>query len=125
MIEKIQALLRRNDACVEAVEWVDTLSSVEEFWATCEHPEWMIWLAVHLQVEPELLAAAVSRYEGPRKGPRKYRMSLLRKIQREPKSILSLPCRAARHSSEQCAKVTSAIRKEIPLAVVETAAEKL
>ena len=44
----LSCLLSRLEACNEAKTWASTQPDLETAWATCERPDWMLWLLHNL-----------------------------------------------------------------------------
>ena len=53
----IQPLLDRLDACVAARKWAGQ-RTLAEAWAECPRGDWMLWLAVRLEIDRRVLVAA-------------------------------------------------------------------
>ena len=43
-LERLSSWLRSNNACSDAVEWLQRQTSIEQAWRECEHGHWMAWL---------------------------------------------------------------------------------
>ena len=48
--------LKKKNACQKAIDWLQTQSSPEEAWRTCEHGDWMLW---HLKYAKKLDAKKI------------------------------------------------------------------
>jgi hypothetical protein len=56
--EMVLALLKRLDACGDAVEWFTAWPSPKQAWAACKRPDWMLWIAARLGIRGPMLHAA-------------------------------------------------------------------
>jgi hypothetical protein len=51
-IKRVVNSLIKMGACKEAIEWLETQSSIKQAWDTCERGDWMLWLLGKLSGEP-------------------------------------------------------------------------
>ena len=44
----LSRLLRKHEACSEAVEWAKPYATLQEAWDACDRSDWQLWLLVRL-----------------------------------------------------------------------------
>ena len=86
----IRRLLRRHEACAEAVDWSADKEGLQQLWEQCEVPEWLLWSLEQLKYRDDLklrafAVACARRHSGllPQDGPLLRLLSIAEAVARD------------------------------------------
>ena len=59
-ISELKNIVTPYNACQEALDWLDGFDTMEEAFAVCTHPDWMLWMLTILEYDIDSLCIDIA-----------------------------------------------------------------